>query len=1123
MIQPPLRLVHAHPLAQGGMGTVWLGEHAPTGRRLAVKALRGEVSPALRQRLQRETRALGRVRHPGVVRVWDLIDLVLPGHAVPTPSLVMDWVETGPPPPRTPAEVRLALDAVLEALAAAHARGVLHLDLKPSNVLHPAEGPPIRLIDFGLAPVDAGERTGGTPGYLAPEQMRTDAAYPVGAATDIHGAACLAWSWLTGAPPFAGSTVARRLEARWLESPDWDLLPPAEGLRAWFRKALAWSPWSRFADTTTARAALHAWWPADDAHAMPPPPTAGDTVPWTLSSSTFASSADAFPVPPPAHPPTPQAALPPPPLPLPWRRAALTDPGPVADPPLHGFGLGMASLPAQDVVGRAASRAALAEALDRVHTRGGSVAVALTGAQGSGRTHLLSWWATAARVQGATRVLETDAADGVGEDAWIRGWLRAALQGSAFGSAGDATACWDAWCEGAGVPGGAAAPWWAGALRRTLAGEGPVNLPVLCAAFAAWLEVWREGMVVLLAVDGTPRGEVPRALLGRDHPLRAMEGVCLGWAGDGGLPASAGWEEVPLAPLTFEETDALVRQLLGTTTALTTALYGRTQGQPAHVAALVERWIRQGRLYLTPTGFEAAPGDWLFDAADGDVWGGALDAEALERWRQQAGPAAWEGAGVAAVLGLQPDAAHLKAACDRLQAGPPEGWILPAEAGGWWRGGHASGHWASAQAREAVLAWGARDGRVALWAQAVLESQARAGVAPGVVDEVGWLLLAGREEEAVTRGLAAMGRRMSSAEIPVARALADRLRAVLQRRGEPADSPRLGALEAMEAMAQVHARHLGEAAAQLDALLAHGDQPAWAELMPRLLRLRATVAQGRGEGTLARALAAQAVVAAEAVGDTEEWLTSTAEVGWLQTAAGSFEEAAATLSAGLEAARRHGSRFHEVILLQRQARLERQRGRHEAARQCHEGVLAVTDPMENPLAWATALNGLAELEREAGALAEASAHYREAWTWYRRAASGQEVYAALNLALVDIARQAWTQAEAMAARTLEALVRADNHADAHCARAILAVPLAAQGRWAEVAALQQGLDGFFGRVELVDTDMARCLEAVALMAQAAGDDAAARAWGAEAVAQWVALQRPREAEALRARLGEGVD
>lgn len=202
----PYRIVRR--LGQGGMGVVYLAEHL--GRHVAVKVLRdASLSPARRERFEREQQTLAQLTHPCIARLYEASTL-----ADGTPYFVMEYVEGAP---LTDFCERQACDlpqrlelfrTVCEAVQYAHRQAVIHRDLKPSNILVTPKGA-VRLLDFGIAKhmesvarSDAWTRTGQqlmTPAYAAPEQL---SGRPIGVYTDIYALGMILYELLCGAPPF---------------------------------------------------------------------------------------------------------------------------------------------------------------------------------------------------------------------------------------------------------------------------------------------------------------------------------------------------------------------------------------------------------------------------------------------------------------------------------------------------------------------------------------------------------------------------------------------------------------------------------------------------------------------------------------------------------------------------------------------------------------------------------------------------------------------------------------------------------------------------------------------------------------------------------------------------------
>ncbi|GGO04998.1 hypothetical protein GCM10010116_10010 [Microbispora rosea subsp. aerata] len=204
----PYRLLRR--LGEGGMGVVHLALD-PQGRQVAVKVLRSEVAgdDVARRRLSREVETMRRVRGPNIAEV---VDADVTGRR---PYIVTRYVPGRPLDEVVKNDGPLPLDALLkvavgvaQALAAVHAAGVIHRDLKPGNVLM-LDGQPV-LIDFGIAQaVDATRltQTGmfiGTPGYLAPEIIE---GHEAGPQVDVHAWAGTVLYAATGQPPFGKGTL----------------------------------------------------------------------------------------------------------------------------------------------------------------------------------------------------------------------------------------------------------------------------------------------------------------------------------------------------------------------------------------------------------------------------------------------------------------------------------------------------------------------------------------------------------------------------------------------------------------------------------------------------------------------------------------------------------------------------------------------------------------------------------------------------------------------------------------------------------------------------------------------------------------------------------------------------
>ncbi len=204
------------PLRVGGMSEVYLAEHVLLKRPCVLKLIRQGVArdPMVRRRFEREARAMSALRHPHAVTVHDCgrtpdgtVYYVMDYLA--GPSLEQLVARDGPLPP---GRVVYLLRQLCEAMGEAHALGILHLDIKPGNVIvvrRAGAGEVAMLLDFGLAREvgpgglgleSSGAEGAGSPQYMAPEQVAGQG--PIDARADLYGMGGVAYFLLTGRPPF---------------------------------------------------------------------------------------------------------------------------------------------------------------------------------------------------------------------------------------------------------------------------------------------------------------------------------------------------------------------------------------------------------------------------------------------------------------------------------------------------------------------------------------------------------------------------------------------------------------------------------------------------------------------------------------------------------------------------------------------------------------------------------------------------------------------------------------------------------------------------------------------------------------------------------------------------------
>ncbi|MBX2803065.1 MAG: protein kinase [Myxococcales bacterium] len=618
------------PLGQGGMATVWRALHQERGIPVALKIL-DRTTEDLAQAFQNEVRAVAKLDHPSVVWVFDVgvvgAQTAASEPRLPegTPFIAMEHAGRGTlrecSELQWPA-VREVLLALLDALAHAHARGVIHLDLKPANVLlcGPEDlRPGLKLADFGIAralgrynPTLPGKGPAiGTVQYMAPEQIRSQAeAY--GPWTDLYGLGNVAWQLVTGRVPF-----------HWLEQPQLvrgqleQELPALEaegfpdGFGAWVRRCIAKEPAARFQRAADAADALIALGgglgttgvlvrrEADDLddmastvvglpagvelttdhvtlhNAVRPPQLGGLDRTW-VPSNTLSD----------------------------WRRPnskrrALQ---------LLGAGLRLYGVRRPPMVGRIDERDALWRQLRRVTQTGRPQLVLVQGPAGCGASRLARWLCERAHEVGAATPLEARFHHSDPPDAAIRrmwatylqldaaqpkdrvGWLRTRL-----GQLGLAES-----------------------VSELVALVSPADASTRRRASIQVLKAITQERPVVLWLDDVHHGseglDLARDLLAAPSVVPVLvvataqrEGVAQRpevLARLRSLPATG----IELGPLSGRDRASLVEEVLGLSPALAAQVAERTGGNPSFAVDLIGDWVRRDLLVPSPTGFTIRQG-----------------------------------------------------------------------------------------------------------------------------------------------------------------------------------------------------------------------------------------------------------------------------------------------------------------------------------------------------------------------------------------------------------------------------------------------------------------------------------------------------------------------------------
>jgi len=553
-------------LGEGAMGVVYDAFHTRSGTPAAVKVVKGGMDP---EELEREIRAVAELHHPHIVRLLDT-GRTDRGQA----WVAMERASAGSISSLRGKlsfpELKQLLMQLLDALGHAHSRAIVHLDVKPGNVLRSGSQdlrPGVKLSDFGLAwPHQHSDVlfNGGTPNYMAPELIRHES-HRVGPPTDLYALGALAWAMACGVGPYHDKDFNRTLDGH-LKGvlprfrPRQPMPPAFEG---WLRGLLARSPKDRFDRCVIARRALEV---IDERTSRTGPP------------GRFLAP------------------------PVAWRR-----PRPRPLPKLVDAGLGLHAVRLAPLVGRRPEQQRLWSALHRAWREGRPQAVLLRGESGLGASRLAMWLVSRAHAAGCVEVfwaqhakeptrhdgmapaLERSFRTGPLDRQRLRGRLAELVVHGRLPPDGhqlmnvlrpaEGTAPVDEEEQHR-------------LIRRTLfvSGRGRLPLVVLddvhwsassCRFVQRWLASPEPGLLVLTA---RPRVAIPPELADQIS------------------------ETIDLAPLEASAEREMVQGLLALDEDLVERIVEKAEGNPLFAAQIVEDWIDRDLLEPGPAGFCLIPG-----------------------------------------------------------------------------------------------------------------------------------------------------------------------------------------------------------------------------------------------------------------------------------------------------------------------------------------------------------------------------------------------------------------------------------------------------------------------------------------------------------------------------------
>lgn len=1112
-------------LGGGGWGSVYAGVYRAGDVRLPValkvittRSKRGELG---KRALEREIEAVAALDHPHVVRIYDHgrvteAEAEGTGLVVDAPYFAMEHLTGGTLIPKLGklpwTSQRRILLGLLNALAHAHARDLIHRDVKPANVLL-GKGH-LKLADFGLAeglaPADDNKPVAGTPGFMAPEQIGGEHRR-IGPWTDLYAVGCLAYELACRTSIFTRGRNQAETLAEHLGGEPWPLEPreavPA-GFEDWILQMTARDPGIRFQRAADAASALKSLGePVGQRGTHPGRPMPDPSSP-SREASTALLSPGAAPSPlGPRLNDAPAAA----PVRADWRGRA-TNP---ADHTVNA-GLGLYGLRPPPFVGRHDERDALWAALTGVAAERRPRAVVLRGVAGTGKTALARWLVERADEVGAAAAWTAPHDPGEASARPLLTMLERHLRLAGL-SLDDAQSALED-----DLVGTAAGDEEAADLMRVLRPVGPLpsvgelsavvrraaeraarHRPLVIwfddaqwgrdsLAFADHLMTVAPAAPILLVLT-VEEGSLSREPLAR----RRLDAVL----------SRPGASTVSVGPLPREHHQELVRGLLGFSGPLVSRIAARTAGSPLFAVQLVADYVHRGLLEPGARGLRLRAGE---DAP--------LPADLASSWRARIDhllgglPAGCEDAlEVAATLGLEVDAGEWTALTEPrprqllvrrlLRQG-----LAKQRPGGW--------AFVHGLLREAVVSRGeARATELHARCAELLAAQPDAHP----LRLARHLRAAGRDEDAIAPLLAATHESRSRTDHSRTGELLQELSSALDAAGRPeADFARLRMLELTARLRLLsHDPDGAEAIAnRMDAIAAADGSPA---VLARARLVRGNFLIRRGRLPEGIAMAEEGLKLGEQIGDERTIDDALAIMGFGLTRTADRARTQAVVErrlAAAEAGGRLADMAHSYSSLVRVHMLADELDKAEAI-----GGLGLAHCRRHGFRRIEAAlsNELGEVARIAGEFELAERRYRRNIKLYTDLGYQGLLVAAWNLALVMLQTGRWSEARAQLEATLaEVMASGEPHLRA-AAEVELAVCEAAQGHREACARRLDEAAVLLAETGYLDID-------IAIFAELTAEQATQRGWAAEAASawaiaidSWTRLDRPEAAAAARKR------
>lgn len=617
----PFRLEHR--IGQSGQSSVFRAIHTEDHTPVALKVMRPKSAQTV-ENFHREVSAAASLDHSCITAIFDygvIGDAVAAQHSMPadTPWFAMELVEGTSLSALVGrlgwAELRQVLLDTLDGLAHAHSRAMLHLDIKPGNLLRHDYTLRTQITDFGLVrhafdrwdlPTGQENMLHGTPAYMSPEQISLS--FPdYGPWTDLYALGATAWRLCTGRPLYAGTPIEMlHAHLRGILPPFRPIIDVPQDFEAWLRTMLCLHPADRFIRAPDAAWALQQL-----------KETATDMAPVDIPLALNACAMETLVIP---KDSAPAALWPPadellapnrhahPPCPPDWR------PQRMPSRHLHSPGLSLIPMRSVGMVGREAERDALWQTLRAVHVHRSPKIVLLQGPHGVGKAALGQWLLQRVEEVGAAQYREYEADPAHDHTHFSRHMLS-----------------WNAWQEGAEP---------AVAVRRTrqllqqlsltpqhindiialtgLQQDDTPQTPPAISALTPYLYVLSQGRALVVFVRDLHHSPVSLSVLEtiaadrEDVPLLVVATMATAAeiTDDIGQRLQALQQRphvttLPIGPLSTSATLTLLKRL-GLHPRLAQQLATQCHGNPREAVATVHRWLDASALVPTVDGFVLA-------------------------------------------------------------------------------------------------------------------------------------------------------------------------------------------------------------------------------------------------------------------------------------------------------------------------------------------------------------------------------------------------------------------------------------------------------------------------------------------------------------------------------------